>query len=93
MLHSQYGINSSSKIKLRTITKLLLDATIKEAEEKLWQQWLIEFGRMDNTNFVSFEKYKTDAFKTVENIKVEKPSTEEILKDAEEVIRLVESKY
>lgn len=76
-------------MKLKIITKLLRDAHRQDLEEKLWQQWLIEFGRMDKENFISFEKYKADAFRIVDNAKYD---TEQILKDAEEVRRLVEGR-
>ena len=79
-MYSNYGINSNSKMTLKRITKLIIDANKKDLESKLWQQWLVEFGRMDNTNFVSFEKYKSESFKVEDNAKYDK---EEILKKAE----------
>lgn len=66
-------------MRLKTITKLLIDAHKKDLEEKLWQKWLVDYGRMDETNFISFEKYKDGAFRVVDT-KVDK---EEILKKAE----------
>jgi len=72
-----------SKMRLRHITKLLIDAHNKDLEDQLWQRWLAERPLMEE--FVSFEDYKIEAFgiKTVLN-------KEEILKDAEEARRLVE---
>lgn len=69
-------------MKLKLITRLLIDAHRQDLEEKLWQQWLVEFERMDSSNFISFEKYKDDAFKLVDNTKYNK---EQILKDAEAI--------
>jgi len=67
-------------MRLKTIIKLLIDAHKKDLEEKLWQQWLVEFGRMDSTNFISFEKYKAESLKVVDDTKLDK---EEILRKAE----------
>ena len=67
-------------MKLKVITKLLVDAHKKDLEDKLWQQWLVEFGRMDNSNFISFEEYKSKVFRVVNNVQVDK---EKILREAE----------
>jgi len=67
-------------MKLKVISNLLIDAHKKDLEDKLWQQWLVEFGRMDNSNFISFEEYKSKVFKVVNTTKLDK---EQILKDAE----------
>jgi hypothetical protein len=69
-------------MRLKTITKLLIDAHNKEIEDKLWQQWLVDYGtHMDKDNFISFEKYKEETFKP----KAEKIDAEKVLKDAEEI--------
>ena len=65
-----------------------MDAFKLDQEEKLWDQWLVDYSRMTGETFVSFDDYKKKATgksgnKTVLN-------KEEILKDAEEARRLVE---
>lgn len=84
-MHSHYGINYSSKIRLKSLTKLLEDANKAHAEERLWQQWLVDYKRMDKTNFVSFEDYKNNAkvvVKTNEEFEFDK---EKILEKAEAI--------
>gem|GEM_PF-3413948 len=53
-------------------------AYTKKAEEQLWEQYLCDRQSMTQENFMTFEKYKIEAFgnKTITNKK-------EILKDAE----------
>jgi hypothetical protein len=81
LLHSHYGINSTTKIKLKTITLLLIDAYKKDREDKLWQQWLIDYGRMDSEHFISFEDYKKEFIKP----EPEKVDVEDVLRDAEKI--------
>jgi len=64
------------------MTKLLLDAHAEYAEEKLYQQWLVDYARMDSTNMLSFEQYKNN-FKPVRKNKDVKYDKEKILADAE----------
>lgn len=84
LLHSHYGITKESKVKVKTLTKLLTDAVIKDAEDKLWQQWLVERPYMDE--FVSFEDYKKKAMEK------SKPKTtmdaKKIIEEAEEIKKL-----
>ena len=56
-------------MKLSMITKLLIDAQMRNIEEKLWQQWLVKYPTMDKSNFMSFEKFKELTFKPVKNEK------------------------
>lgn len=50
---------------LKNITKLLDAACEKDFEDRLWQQWLVDYARMDNVNFkfMSFEDYKKECLK------------------------------
>lgn len=83
LLYSHYGICSNSKMRLRTITKLIVDAHSRELEHLLWQKWLVDYGRMDSTNFISFEDYMANAFKiVVGNSRLNK---DEIIKQAEAI--------
>jgi hypothetical protein len=71
--------NSTSKIRPKTITKLLIDAYKKAAEDRLWQQWLVERPYFDP--FVSWENYKKEFMKPP----APKVDAETILKDAEKI--------
>jgi len=77
-LHSHYGINAISKMRLRNITELLIDAHNKDLEDQVWRQYALQYPGMDKGNFVTFEDYKAKAFGTrmEENVG-------EILKNAE----------
>ena len=73
-------------MKLKTITKLLIDANIRDVEGLLWQQWLVERPYMET--FVSFENYKIQAF---ENIEIESKGNidaKKIIEEAEEIKKL-----
>lgn len=39
--------------------ELISKAYEKDAEEKLWQQWLVDYRLMDQETFISFEEYKS----------------------------------
>ena len=76
-------------MKIKTITKLLYDAYEKDIEDKLWQQWLVDYSNMSEKNFISFENYKRGSLKPdLKNVDVK-----EILKDAEEIRRLDQEHY
>ena len=64
--------------------EMYIKAKRENAEDKLWQRWLVDFARMNHENFVSFKDYKKEAFKP----KPERLDREEILKDAEDIKRL-----
>ena len=84
-MHSHYGIDSTSKLRLRNITKLLIDAHDKDLEEQIWKQYALQYPGMDESTFITFEDYKIKALGNATVL-----NKEEILKDAEEARRLVE---
>ena len=53
----------------------------ENAEEMLWQQWLVDFARMSHENFISFQDYKGEALKP----KIERLDKEKILEEAEKI--------
>jgi hypothetical protein len=65
-------------MRLRDITKLLIDACMKDLEELAWRQYALQYPGMNESNFVTFEAYKIKAFGTRA-----KESVEEILENAE----------
>lgn len=86
MLHSQYGINPfETKMKMNVITKLIISAIEKEMEDKLFQQWLIDYGRMDKETFISFKDYKSKSFKKGNDKKLD---VKEIIAEAEAIKKL-----
>lgn len=91
--------NIPPKMKLNRITKMIKDAYKNEIEDMLWEQWLVDYTKMDTReNFVSFEDYKNNAFKTNETKNKNKIKNKDennvakILKDAEEARKLVEGR-
>lgn len=83
-MYSQYGINPfTTKIKLKTINILLRDAYEKDMEDRLWQQWLVDYSRMGKEiEFISFTDYKSKTFKTKNNEKID---VKKIIEDAEKI--------
>lgn len=73
-------------MKIKTITKLLIDANIRDAEVMLWQQWLVERPYMET--FVSFENYKIQAFENIETESNGNINAKKIIEEAEEIKRL-----
>lgn len=73
-------------MRLKTLTKLLIDANIKDTEEKLWQQWLVERPYMEE--FISFEDYKKRAFKNIETENNSNIDVRKIIEEAEKIKKL-----
>lgn len=73
---------------IETFVQLVFKAFEKEAEEKIWQKWLVELPYMDEKNFMTFERYKDKHFKQIETEKTD----EEILHDAENILKLASGK-
>ena len=56
---------------------------------------MVDYGRMDDTNFTSFEKYKTESLKVVNNTKLDKEEIlrkAEIIKNAHQKVKITERK-
>jgi len=69
----------------QTLAKLIMKAFEKEIEDRIWQKWLAEFPHMDEKSFISFEQYKDKHFKP--HAMTDK-TDEEILKDAENILKI-----
>ncbi|MBU3098387.1 MULTISPECIES: hypothetical protein [Clostridium] len=54
-----------------------------DAEDKLYKQYLIDYGNMDKEHYMSFESYKEKAFKP--KVVVTEKNVKEILKEAERI--------
>ena len=59
----------------------------KEVEEKLWQQWLCLYQRMDKDNFISFNDFKK-GFIPIGESTYENLSKEKILDKVNDIINL-----
>ena len=68
-------------MKIKTITQLIIDAYKKDVEDKLWQQWLVDYNRMGKDSFISWENYKEERMKPP----APKINAEKAIKDAEEI--------
>lgn len=62
---------------------MLVEAVKEENENLLYQQYLVDYGHMDESTFMNFESYKAKAF----GIKPPKVDVEEILDDVKEIIK------
>lgn len=65
----------------------MADAYKKDIEDRLWQQWLIDYSRMVKETFISFDNYKKGLMKPAPK----KFDIEEVLKEAEKIKRLDQS--
>ncbi|MBU3176094.1 hypothetical protein KPL47_06895 [Clostridium estertheticum] len=70
-------------MRLKTQTKLLIDANNKDVEDMLYKQYLVDYRNMDAEHFTNFEDYKLKAFGP--KVKAEKLDKEKILSDAEKI--------
>lgn len=52
----------------------------KERDEHLWQQWLVDYKRMNKDNFISFAEYRESATKVNEEENISKKEIEEKVK-------------
>jgi hypothetical protein len=63
--------------------ELYSKAIYKSQEERLWQQWLIDYSRMDSEHFINYENYKKKNIKNkTENNSI---NIENIIKEAEKI--------
>ena len=67
-----------------TFIGLIQKAIEKDIEDRLWQKWLAELPNMDGKTFIPFDRYKEKHFKHEET---QKMSDEEILQDAESILK------
>ncbi|MBC2721840.1 hypothetical protein [Desulfosporosinus sp.] len=89
-MHSHYGIDRSSKVRLKDLVKLLNAAQKKESEDSLWEMWLTLYPKMNKDNFESFEDYKNRAIKSV--VRATEKTSEEIISELMPVIAAHEGK-
>lgn len=76
-------------MRLKTVTKLLIDANNKDIDNKLWQRWLVDYARMDSKTFIGFKDYKKSLLKapSVNEQNLFKAKTkEEIFAQSEKII-------
>lgn len=67
-----------------TFVDLLNKAIEQEAEDKLWQKWLVELPYMSD-KFIPFDEYKRKHFEEEET----KKTDEEILQDADNILKMM----
>ena len=86
LLHSHYGINRSSRVRVKDINKLLIGAIKKESEDSLWDRWvrLCPYMELGQIKFISFEAYKKALIES--KVKVSKKTSEEIIAELMPVI-------
>ena len=68
-------------MRLRTQTKLLIDANNKDVEDMLYKQYLVDYADMDPEHFTNFEDYKKKAFTP----KAEKLDAKKVIEEAEKI--------
>jgi heme oxygenase len=60
-------------------------ATEKSFEEKAWERWLVDYSKMTKENFKSFAQYLKEIKQPPRS--VDNRSDEEIINDAEEILK------
>lgn len=69
---------------IETGLELIKTAFQKDTENRLWQQWLVDYSNMDKETFMTFEKYKAKAFKNTTEIN-QKVDIKQVLIDVEAI--------
>lgn len=65
--------------------ELYQKAIVKNNEEQVWDQWLVDYSHMDEKTFVPFSDY----LKRLKNPKREdKRTDDEIINDAEQILNM-----
>lgn len=70
---------------VKTLANLIVKAFEKEAENMIWQKWLVELPYFEKDNFVSFDAYKDKHFQQKESDRKD----EEIMRDAENILNML----
>lgn len=91
LLHGHYGINGSSKVKVKDINKLLIGAIKKESEDSLWDRWirLCPYMELGQIKFIAFEDYKKALIES--RVKASEKTSEEIIAELMPVIKAHET--
>jgi hypothetical protein len=79
-LHSDYGINSNTKIRIRHINRLLIDSKERLNNKMAWDMWVQKYPLMlkQEIETEQFEQFKSNIFKKtqkytdINNIDIEK---------------------
>ena len=58
----------------------IVKAFEKERDDYLWQQWLVDYRRIDKDHFISFAEYRENATKVNEEENISKKEIEEKVK-------------
>lgn len=81
-MHRYNNIEFLMSLDFDEIMGFYLEAKKKNAEERLWQQWLVDYGRWEKKEqFISFENYKKKAFKP----KIGKVDKAKVIEKAEKI--------
>lgn len=84
-LLKRYGnISFIDDLEGNTFIDFIYTAMSKELEDRLWEKWLVDYGRMSESDFISFEEYKAKHFQEIES-----KTDEEVLEDAENILKML----
>ena len=73
----RYDINFVMTLDFDEVIEMYVKAKNEIVLDKLWQQYLIDYGNMDKESFIGFDEYKSKAF--IVKVKLDK---NKILADA-----------
>lgn len=60
---------------------LIKKAAEGDVEDKLWERWLVDYSKMDQNSYKSFENYKTEALGLNVDTRTQQEIIEDILKE------------
>ncbi|MCD2345820.1 hypothetical protein [Clostridium guangxiense] len=66
--------------------EMLKKANEKQNDSILWDMWLVKYPWMDKDNFVSFNDFKNNILKKVEEPKKPTKTKQQIIADSEKIV-------
>lgn len=87
MLRRYSNVDYIFNLSYRDGVKFIFKAYEKEVEDRLWDRWLVDYRWMNESNFISFEKYKSKSLSPSNNA-IEKISKEAIEDKVRKIIDL-----
>ena len=85
LLHRYANIDYIMDLDIEDGIDFIQIAYQKDVEQKLWEQWLVNYANMDESNFMSFEDYKKKALSSGKDKNKPSLDAKSIIEDAEKI--------
>lgn len=86
ILHKYYSLDFIMKMKIRQLSKLLLEAFLKQQREEAYKLYLAFKPRKEDDTYQSFDEFYEPISKQTEHIADETKSAEDILLEVKEIM-------